>query len=75
MKTKQMAAVGAAVFEFIRSEEEALCATLHATRTAAPQAPDMPPPGETPWGLSGRQQQMDLRNLMQMRAFAGARLR
>lgn len=73
MNSKKMAAVGAAVFEYIRSEEEALCASLAAGRAAAP-APGIPPAAK-PWGPSGRQQQMELRNLMQWRAFAGVRLR
>ncbi|HDI59729.1 MAG TPA: hypothetical protein ENF48_05125 [Desulfobacteraceae bacterium] len=73
MDSKKMAAVGAAVFEYIRSEEEALCASLAASGAGAP-APAIPPAAR-PWGLSGRQQQMELRNLMQWRAFAGARLR
>lgn len=73
MDSKKMAAVGAAVFEYIRSEEEALCASLAGARAAAP-APETPSAAK-PWGLNGRQQQMELRNLMQWRAFAGARLR
>jgi hypothetical protein len=73
MDSKKMAAVGAAVFEYIRSEEEVLCASLAAAGGAAP-APEMSPAAK-PWGLGGRQQQMELRNLMQWRAFAGARLR
>jgi hypothetical protein len=74
MNSKQMAAAIAAVFEYIRSEEEALCVqAMYAARQAAPPAPAMPP--ARPWGISGRQQQMDLRNLMQLRAFAGSRLR
>jgi hypothetical protein len=73
MDSKKMAAVGAAVFDYIRSEEEALCASLAAARAAAP-SPEIPPAAK-PWGFSGRQQQMELRNLMQWRAFAGARLR
>ncbi len=71
MKTKQMAAAVAAVFQFIRSQEEAMLAA----GAMMPAAATPPPPPARPWGISGRQQQMDLRNLMQMRAFAGARLR
>ena len=71
MENKQMAAVAAAVFEYIRSEEEAVCRA----RTAPAAAPPAPPPPPKMWGLSGRRQQMDLRNLMQWRAFVGARMR
>jgi len=71
MKTKQMAAAAAAVFQFIRSQEEAMLAA----GAVMPAAVAAPPPQARSWGLSGRQQQMDLRNLMQIRAFAGARLR
>ncbi|MDD2605108.1 MAG: hypothetical protein PHF66_09900 [Desulfobacteraceae bacterium] len=73
MDSKKMAAVGAAVFEYIRSEEEAFCASLAGAQATVP-GPAVPPPAKL-WGLNGRQQQMELRNLMQWRAFAGARLR
>lgn len=75
MDSKKMAAVGAAVFEYIRSEEEVLCASLAAARAAAPAPAPNTPSAAKPWGFNGRQQQMELRNLMQWRAFAGARLR
>jgi hypothetical protein len=73
MDTKKMAAVGAAVLQYIRSEEEALMASLSLARMAAP-APQIPLAAK-PWAFNGRQQQMEMRNLMQLRIFAGARLR
>lgn len=71
---KQAAAV-AAVFEYIRSEEEALCRALTAgPAPAAAPAPTPPAPLKL-WGASGRQHQMQLRTMMQLKAFHGAQLR
>ena len=70
MKTskKQAAAIGA-VLTYLKSEEEA-----HDVRAMAVAAPERPaalravaPPRV--WGLSGRQTQMQVRNMMQMKAF------
>jgi hypothetical protein len=71
---KQAAAV-AAVFEYIRSEEEALCRASAAA--LAPAAAPVPAPVSPLklWGASGRQYQMQLRTMMQFKAFHGSRLR
>ena len=76
MDNKKMAAATAAVFEYIRSEEEALCLQAAAAGRAAAPAVAIPPAAPARlWAVGGRQQQMQLRSLMQWRAFAGARLR
>jgi hypothetical protein len=76
-KEKQMgnasktAAAIAAVLQYIKTQEEAI-AIQSAMQAAQPQMPrlDQPPaPTVKPWGLSGRQAQMQMRNLMQLRTF------
>jgi hypothetical protein len=68
-KRKITAAV-AGVMAYIRTEEEAICAAKMAA--ALPAAEPAAPPVKL-WGISGRQSQMQLRNLMQMKAFHGIR--
>ncbi len=55
---KKMAAAMAAVTAYMRSQEEAAMAA------ATPKAVPSPV-----WGMSGRMAQMQLRNMMQMKAF------
>ena len=54
---KKMAAAMAAVTAYMRAQEEA----------AAPATPKVEP--SPMWGMSGRMAQMQLRNMMQMKAF------
>ncbi|MBI9074681.1 MAG: hypothetical protein JEZ02_04645 [Desulfatibacillum sp.] len=61
MDKKKIAAAIGGVMQYLKTEEEA--------RACAPQAPQHEKPNL--WGLSGRQASMQMRNLMQMRAFAG----
>ncbi len=67
---QKIAAAIAAVMQYIKTEEEAI-----AMQAAMPAATQMPlfaqPPAPTikPWGISGRQAQMQMRNLMQLRTF------
>ena len=68
MEDERVAAAIAAVLQYIRTEEEAvqmLAAQPFAefARSAAGQA------AFSPWGLNGRQTQMQNRNLMQLRVF------
>ena len=60
---KKIAAALAAVVHYLRLEEES--AVLPA---AAPAPQPALPAGPTLWALNGRQTQMQLRNLMQLRA-------
>jgi hypothetical protein len=63
-KEKKMAAALAAVNAYIQQEEEAACAQLAAT-----VAPPMPTIQMNIWGMTGRQEMMAMRRLIQMRAF------
>jgi len=66
---KKAAAAAAAVLNYIMNEEEAICIQSMATPsiTAGP-APYAAAPVKL-WGMSGRQAQMQMRNLIQMRTF------
>ena len=67
---KATAAV-AAVLQYIKTEEEAI-AMQSAMQAGQPQVPSVAQraaPAVRPWGVSGRQTQMQLRNLMQLRTF------
>jgi len=68
MEHKQkIAAAIAAVTAYIKSEEEALC--LQAAAPAARPKPPAPAAAGSLWGASGRQAMMQVRNLMQLKAF------
>ncbi len=67
---KTTAAISA-VLQYIKTEEEAI-AMQTAMQAAQPQMPmfaRQPAPVAKPWGVSGRQAQMQMRNLMQLRTF------
>jgi hypothetical protein len=71
MVDKRKVAAAAAVIAYIKQEEEIACARAIQSR-AATELPEAAPSTLTPlntWGLSGRQTQMQLRNMMQMKAF------
>jgi hypothetical protein len=68
---QKTAAAIAAVLQYIKTEEEAI-AMQNAMQAAAFQMPRFaqpPAPIVKPWGVGGRQAQMQLRNLMQLRTF------
>jgi hypothetical protein len=68
---KKATAATAAVLQYIKSEEEAI-AMQFASYAAGPQMPAIfqpYTPQVKPWGLNGRQTQMQMRNLMQLRTF------
>lgn len=67
MKSAKRAAAIAGVLHCIRTEEELSC------RDEAPTTRFGPPTPLNTWGMSGRQAQMQLRNLMQIKAFHGTR--
>lgn len=60
---KKIAAALAAVTQFLQEEE------LAALQFASPATETAAPPGPKLWALHGRQTQMQLRSLMQLRAF------
>ncbi len=66
---KKISAAIAAVMHYIRMEEDAI--RMQAAGYGMPQAPTAPLPlaAVSPWGMNGRQTQMQMRNLMQMRTF------
>jgi hypothetical protein len=68
-KTKMTAAV-AAVMAYMRSEEDALLAL-----GGGQPKPETPPAQVDVWAVSGRQAMMQMRSLMQMKAFHGVRFR
>ena len=72
-ESRKMAAAIAAVFGYIRSQEDAM---MMPPLTAPPavEPPAMAAPVKM-WGMSGRQEMMSLRNLMQLRTFQGSKLR
>ena len=61
---KKIAAAIAAVMHYLKAEEEQAALQL-AAADVAPAAPA----GPKLWALNGRQAQMQLRNLMQLRTF------
>ena len=71
MNEKAKAAAISAVLHYIRTEQEA-SAMMASQPSVAPRMPlSVSAPAATlkPWGMSGRQEQMHIRNLMQMRTF------
>lgn len=77
-QSQKMAAAISAVFGYIRSEEDAAAAL--AMSMAEPVAesaiePSKPVAPVKLWGISGRQDMMSMRNLMQLRTFQGSKLR
>jgi hypothetical protein len=66
-RNKKRAAAVSAVLAYIREEE-----AQGFSSDAAPRQPIVIP---NVWGINGRQSQMHLRNMMQLKGFHGARLR
>ena len=71
-KNKKQAAAIAGVMAYLRQEEEALAMQAMAQADAGPPAPAAP---FQPWGVSGRQAQMQMRSLMELKAFHGWKMR
>ena len=67
-KATKMAAVYAAVLQYIRSEEEALIMQAQAA-SQAPSTAAVTAPQRNAWGISGRQAHMNMRTMMQFKAF------
>ena len=67
---KKITAAIAAVTYYMRMEEEAIL-MQQAGMGGMPQAPSVPAPATaiSPWSMNGRQTQMQMRHLMQMRTF------
>jgi len=74
MDDKTKVAAISAVLQYIRTEEEAMqMQAMAAQADALPAGPTAV--AVNAWGMNGRQSMMQLRNLMQLRAFHGAKLR
>jgi len=65
---KKLVAATSAVLRYIQQQEEEII-----YMQPCPAAAHTPSVKLRLWGLSGRQAQMQMRNLMQMKAFHGAR--
>jgi hypothetical protein len=65
-KKKKITAAVSAVMAYIRTEEEA---AMQLSMISAAQAEAPPPAPVKLWAISGRQAQMQMRNLMQMKVF------
>ena len=64
---KKIVAAISAVTRYVQQEEEIIY------MQPSPEAVYTPSVKFRPWGLSGRQAQMQMRNLMQMKAFHGTK--
>jgi hypothetical protein len=76
-QSQKMAAAISAVFGYIRSEEDAAALAMSMAEPAAEPLvePSKPTAPVKLWGISGRQDMMSMRNLMQLRTFQGSKLR
>ena len=66
---KKVAAASAAVLNYIMTEEEAICIQSMATPSITTSPASYTSASVKLWGMSGRQTQMQMRNLIQMRTF------
>ena len=68
---KKVTAAIAAVTHYMRMEEEAalMQQTAMGSMPQVPSSVSAPATSVSPWSMNGRQTQMQLRNLMQMRTF------
>jgi len=69
MNEKKKAAAMAAVINYIKTAEEAIMMQAAQAPVEPAAAPAAPPTGL--WGISGRQDMMQMRNMMQLKAFHG----
>jgi hypothetical protein len=76
-QSPKMAAAVSAVFAYIRSQEDAAALALSMAEPAAEPlaAPSHLAAPVKLWGISGRQDVMSMRNMMQLRTFQGSKLR
>ncbi len=66
---KKISAAISAVMNYIQTEEEAVCIQSMAAPAAEPVSEVYAAAPVKLWGMSGRQAQMQMRNLIQMRTF------
>jgi hypothetical protein len=67
---KKISAAIAGVMYYLREEEALMAqAAMSSMQPVAAASVISPAAASKPWGINGRQTQMQMRNLMQMRAF------
>ena len=66
---KKIAAATTAVMNYITTEEEAVCIQTMAAPAVEPVPEAYAAAPVKLWGMSGRQTQMQMRNMMQMKTF------
>jgi hypothetical protein len=71
-RKKKIAAI-AAVTYYIKSEQEAAAFSMSQPTDSVPEAIEKMPFVMNLWSISGRQQQMQMRSMMQMKAFHRSR--
>ncbi len=73
IESQKKAAAISAVFGYIRSQEDAAVPRISMAEAAAEPLVELSKPAGPVkmWGLSGRQDIMNMRNLMQLRTFQG----
>jgi hypothetical protein len=71
-KSKKIAAAVSGVFAYIRAEEDALSGMIPTEPLTVMPPVSIAPVSAKCWGMSGRQDIMHYRNLMQLRTFQGA---
>ncbi len=74
-QSQKMAAAISAVFGYIRSQEDAAALAMSMDELVAGPVVEPSIPPVKLWGVSGRQEMMSMRNLMQLRTFQGSKLR
>jgi hypothetical protein len=76
-ESQKMTAAISAVFGYIRSQEEAAALAMAMAEPAGEPViePSRPAAPVKMWGISGRQDMMSMRSLMQLRTFQGSKLR
>ena len=72
MKNKKKIAAASAVLAYIKEEEEIAGAMAMQAQAGIKEAPAYQQ--MSMWGMSGRQTQMQLRSMMQLKAFHGVRI-
>jgi hypothetical protein len=71
-RKKKIAAI-AAVTHYIKSEQEVAAFSMAPFSDSLPPEPTPAPQALNLWGISGRQQQMQMRIMMQMKSFHGSK--
>jgi hypothetical protein len=74
-ESQKMAAAISAVFGYIRSQEEAAALAMVEQAGEPVVEPSKLAAPVKMWGISGRQDMMSMRSLMQLRTFQGSKLR